>query len=159
MGSALVLLAAAAAATGYIVEQNLAEPWVRSALIGQLERATGTRVEMDRFHLDLRHLRFEIDGLAVHGLEGASAAPLFHAERVQVAVRILSLFRRQVALDELIVQRPQLLVRVDKNGRSNIPSPRQTSNGTWRDTLFSLRIARLDVREGIAIFNNERMCP
>jgi len=157
MGSALVLLAAAAAATGYIVETNLAEPWARNALIGQLERATGTRVEMDRFHLDLRHLRFEIDGLAVHGLEGASAAPLFHADHVQVAVRILSLFRRQVALDELIVQRPQLLVRIDKNGRSNIPSPRQTSKGTWRDTLFSLRIARLDVREGIAIFNNERV--
>jgi translocation and assembly module TamB len=157
MGSALILLAAAAATTGYIVEKNLAEPWVRRALIGQLERATGSRVEMDGFHLDLRHLRFAIDGLAVHGLEGASAAPLFHADHVQVAVRILSIFRKQVALDELIVQRPQLLVRVDKNGRSNIPSPRQTGTRTWRDTLFSLRIARLDVRDGIAIFNNERI--
>jgi translocation and assembly module TamB len=157
MGGMLLIVVAAAVAVGVVLETNVAEPWVRNMLVRQIEQATGAHVQMDRFHLDIRRLRFEIDGLTLRGLEAASEPPLFRAERVELGIRILSFFRREIALDELIVDRPQAFVRVDKNGRSNIPSPQHASNRPWRDTLFSLRVGRLEVHEGIASLNDQHI--
>ncbi|MGH9689553.1 MAG: translocation/assembly module TamB domain-containing protein [Candidatus Acidiferrales bacterium] len=158
IGGVLGLLIVAAIAVMAVFETGLAEQWMRNALVSQIQERTGTRIEMGGFHVDIWRLRAEISGLTVHGLETSGEPPLFHADHVDVAIRILSLFGRKISLDELIVDRPQAVVRIEKDGRSNIPRPRvAASNRPWRDTLFSLRIARLELRNGSAIFNDRRI--
>jgi translocation and assembly module TamB len=131
---------------------------IRRAVVSQIEQRTGARVEMGGFHLQIWRLRAEIDSLTLHGLETGGGPPLFHADRVDIGIRILSLLGRRFALDELIVERPQVFVHVERDGRSNLPSPKfHTSDRPWRETLFNLRIARLELRDGNVVFNDRRV--
>ena len=140
-----------------IFESGLAEHWIRNALIQQIEQGTGARVEIGSFHFRLWGLRVEIDNLTLRGLEAADQPPLFHADRIDAAIRILSFFGRQIALDELIVQRPRTAVRIDRNGRNNLPTPKtHASNPPWRATLFQLRIGRFALEDGSAQYNDQR---
>jgi translocation and assembly module TamB len=153
----LVWAAMVALVVAAIYESGLAERWIRDALISRLEQASGARVDMGGFHFDLWSLRVEIDNLTLHGLEAANQAPLFHADRVDVGIRVMSFFGRKIALDELIVDRPQVAIRLDRDGHSNLPALKsRASSRPWRATLFDLRIARLELRNGGIAYNDVR---
>jgi translocation and assembly module TamB len=154
---AMLAILAIVVAAAVIGETGLAERWVRGQLITQIERRTGARVELGAFHFHLWGLRAELDDLTLHGLEAAGQPALFHADRIDVKVRILSFFGRQVALDELIVERPEVAMRIDRSGHSNLPTPQvPAENRPWRETLFQLRIAQLSVRDGSVSYNDQR---
>jgi translocation and assembly module TamB len=151
---ALVIVVAVVA----IFELGYADRWIRSEIVTQVHKRTGATVEMGSFHFNPWHLTVGISNLTIHGLEGPGTPPLFHADRIDVGVRILSLFRHQVALDEVIVEKPEVAVTVDKNGQSNVPSPERRSPGRpWRTTLFDLRIAQLALRDGGVTYDNRRV--
>ena len=155
---ALVWATVTALIIAAVFESGLAGHWMRGAFVSRLEQATGARVEMGGFRFHFWNLRLEIDDLTLHGLEAANQPPLFHAGRVNVAVRILSFFGRKISLDELIVDRPQVAVRIDGSGHSNLPAPKShASNRPWRQTLFDLRIGRLELRDGAAMYNDMRV--
>lgn len=155
---ALIVLAAGALAVAGIFESGLAERWMRRAIIRQIEQRTGARAQIGGFHFHAFRLRAEIDDLTVHGLEGPGEAPLFHADHVNVAIRVVSFFGRQIALDELVVEHPQVAIRIDPNGHSNLPTPKaRAREGAWRETLFRLRIGRIELRDGSVNFNNRRV--
>lgn len=156
-GRVLILAVVLVVIVVVIFATGLAEHWVRSALISQIEQGTGARVEIGAFHFRLWGLRAEIDNLTLHGLEAADQPPLFHADRIDASIRIISFFGRQIALDKLIVQRPETAVRIDRNGRSNIPTPKSHANNRpWRTTLFQLRIGQLALNDGGAQYNDQR---
>jgi len=155
IGIALIALAAAALALVTVLGTGMADRWMQRALIRQIEQKTGARAEIGAFHLDVWRLRAEIDGLTLHGLEPADAPPLFHADRVDVGIRILSFFGRRFALDELIVERPLVAIRVGPDGHSNLPTPpRRARSRPWQETLFDLQIGRLALWDGGVIFND-----
>ena len=140
------------------LQTGLVERWVRHLVISQLAQKTGARVELGAFHLHIWRLRMELDNLALHGLEPAGSPPLLHVARVDLRLRIVSFFGRQVALEELLLDRPDVAVRFDKDGRSNLPSPKtQPSARPWRETLFNLRIGKLEFRGGSALINDRRV--
>ncbi|MGH9744489.1 MAG: translocation/assembly module TamB domain-containing protein [Candidatus Acidiferrales bacterium] len=152
---ALFSLAAITVAVILFFETGLAERWVRHLLVNQIEERTGARVDLGGFHLHTWHLRAELDDLTLHGLEAAGTPPLFHAAHVNIAIHILSLFGKEIAIDELIFDQPQLAVRFDKSGKSNLPTPRVApSNRPLQETLFSLRIGHLEFRDGSASVND-----
>src|SRR5271154_6819543 len=141
-----------------IFEMGLAERWARNSVIQQLEARTGARVELGGFHMHVLRMRLEIDNLTLHGLETSSEAPLFHADRVRFGITVLSFLHRQFKIDELLVDRPQLNVRYEKNGSSNLPSPKiKPAAGPWQDTLFNLRIDRVELRNGGANINDRKI--
>ncbi len=157
--AALVLAIGLVAATVFcIFEFGIAQRWARKTLVRQLEMRTGARVELGRFHLHALRLSAELDNLTLHGLEGSSEAPLFHADRVLVGITVLSFLHREFKVDELLVDRPQLNLRYEKNGSSNLPSPKiQADNGPWQDTLFNLRISKVELRNGEANINYRKV--
>src|SRR5262252_6446334 len=156
--AALAVMLVAVVSLGIFVATHFNQDWFRREIISQVEGRTGARVEMKSFAFDIWRLQFGISGLTVHGLETADSPPLFQADRVDLDLRIVSLLHRQIALDSLVVERPQVFVRIESDGRSNVPKPkRAASNRPWRDTLFSLRVGRLELRDGSASFNNRRV--
>jgi translocation and assembly module TamB len=153
-----VVFATIVVAIFLIFETGIAENWVRKMLVEQLEMRTGARVELRDFHLHTLRLQAELDNLTLHGLEEASAKPLFHADRVNVRVTVLSFFRKEFRLDELIAERPEVVIRLDKHGASNIPTPKfVASNHPWQQTLFNLKIGRVELRDGGAELNEQRV--
>ena len=155
---ALLLAVAIVVVVFVLFEAGVVERWVRHIVVSQLADRTGTRVELRGFHLHAWRGRVEMEDLTLHGLEGPAAPPLFHAARLSAAVRLVSFFGRQIALDELVVEGPQVAVRFEKDGRSNIPSPKAyASSLAWHESLFNLRIGRLELREGSALLNDRRI--
>jgi translocation and assembly module TamB len=146
-----------AIAVFFFFETGLAELWVRGAFIRQVELSTGARVEMGAFHFHTWRLRAEMDNLTLHGLEAPGTPPLFHADRVDVGIRILSVFGQRYTLNELIAIGPQVTVRIDKDGHSNLPAPVRTNTRPWREELFDLQIGHLELREGSATINDKRV--
>ena len=141
-----------------IFEMGLAERWARNSLIHQLETRTGTRVELGGFHMHALRMRLEIDNLTLHGLETSSEAPLFHADRVQIGITVLSFLHREFRIDELVVERPEVSVRLEKDGHSNVPTPKTpASAGPWQESLLNLRIGRVELRNGGADINDRRV--
>jgi translocation and assembly module TamB len=141
-----------------VFETGIAERWMRHQLISEIDARTGMRVEIQSFHLKLWDLHLDIGGLTLRGLEPPGSPPLFHADKVDVKVRVISFLRHQVALEDLAIDRPELAIVVGKDGRSNIPSPKtKSASRPWRQTLFQLRIARVALRDGSLSFNNRRM--
>jgi len=153
-----LLLPIAIVAVAYaILETGVGERWVRDQVIQQLEQRTGARVELGAFHMDLFPLRGHADNLTLHGLEDAHKPPLFHADHMDVGITVLSFFKRQFVLRELVVERPQVVVRFEKDGRSNLPTPKIASSRPWRETLFDWRIHLLELRDGTAIINDRQI--
>jgi len=156
--SVLVLLALAVLAVFVAYQSSFLERSIRGVLVSRIEQGTGARVEIGAFHLHLWRLHAEIDNLTLHGLEAAGQPPLFHADRVEVGIRILSFFQRKIALDELVITRPQLALRTDRAGHSNVPvPPRPARNLPWRATLFELSVGRLALEDGSASYHDARI--
>ena len=155
---ALVLFGVVVLASFALYRSGWLERSLQDMLIRRLEQGSGARVEMGAFRLHLWKLRVEIDDLTLHGLETSSQPPLFHAERVELAMRIVSFFERKIALDELVIIRPQLAVRTDRGGHSNVPVPQRPARSLpWRTTLFNLSVGRLELQDGSAAYNDVRV--
>ena len=131
--------------------------WIGREIVQQIERKTGARVELGGFHISPLRLRARMDDLTVHGLEPADAPPMFHADHVEIGLRIISFFGRKIALDRLIVDRPEVAIRVGPDGGSNLPHPAAPrASRPWQQTLFSLQIGELALRDGTLAFNDRR---
>jgi translocation and assembly module TamB len=157
-GLALLLIGGGVLALYIFFATGSAQRIMRRAVIHAIADRTGARVEIERFHFSPWKLRAEIDGLTLHGLEPPSAEPLFHADRIVVDVRVISFFHRKFALDELLIDRPELAISIDKNGHSNLPPRKPRPKGKpWQETLFNLQIARLELTDGRADIGNLRI--
>lgn len=140
-----------------IAESGLADRWAHQLVVGQIEKMTGARVELPAFRFHLWGLRAELDGLTLHGRE-EEGMPLFHADRIRLRAHIVSFWDRKIALDELLIERPSVAVRIDEGGRSNVPAPKvQRATRPWREQLFDLRIGRLRLDDGSVLYNDVRV--
>ena len=128
---------------------------VRMKVISVLQDATGGRVELQAFRWNVRHLTVEVDGLTIHGLEGPGELPYAHIDRLYARAKILSFFDARLGLDYLEVDRPSVHLIVYPDGSTNQPKPKAAANsGTSANrTIFDLKAARVEVRDGMALLN------
>jgi translocation and assembly module TamB len=134
-------------------------PLLSELLVSRLERMTGGKVELRALSIRWFAMRATIKGLVIHGREPAGTEPLFTAEEVQAGLRIDSFWGRRISLNELIVQQPQVHIRVEKNGTTNVPEPPRAAasiHKPLRDTLFELRIRRLLLADGWLLYNDAK---
>ena len=156
----LVLLTAiVAAGSATLIWSGLAEKWMRAAIVQQIEQVTGARVELGTFRLHWTNLRAEIGQLTVHGTEPEGTPPLFQVERLVVDLRIVSLLARKIALDEVILVRPHVYLRVEADGRTNYPGPKvkSTAGKPLRERFFDLTTRQMRITDGVIAFNQVRV--
>ncbi len=159
-GALLLLVALVIAALMFYASTPHFSNQVRQKVISVLEDATGGRVEIHSLHWNLRHLSVEVEDLTIHGLEGPSELPYVHVDRLYARARILSLFGARLGLDFLEVDRPSVHLIVYPDGHTNQPTPKgqpESSNDVVR-TIFDLQAKRVEVHNGIALFN-QRVIP
>ena len=156
LGLALLLAVLALVA---VVKTGLDERWARRAIVAQMEKMTGGRVELRAFRFTWLGLRAELDGLVIHGNEPEGTPPLFRAAHLLVDVHVDSFLRRKISLDEVRLERPAVHVRFDAEGRSNVPKPKVSGppGKPWRERIFDLKIRELRLEDGEILFNNTRV--
>jgi translocation and assembly module TamB len=131
-------------------------PLLTRLLVSRLEGMTGGKVELRSLSIQWLDMRATMKGLVIHGKEPAGTEPLFTAEQVQAGLRIVSFWGRRISLDELVVQQPHVHIRVDKNGRTNVPEPPRPAalNKPLRDRLYELHIRRVLLADGWLLYND-----
>ncbi len=133
-------------------------------VVSVLEDATGGKVELQHISFDLWHLAIEADGLVIHGLEGPGEAPYLAADKVLIRIKILSFFAHttgtgaasHIGLNLLRVEQPRVHLIIDKDGKTNQPTPKQKapSNEPVIDTLLDLKATEADLVHGVAQVND-----
>lgn len=131
---------------------------MHDAIVGQIEKVTGGRVELTRFHFSPFTLRAELTGLTVHGLEPEGTPPLFHADYVLTTIQVDSFWHKKISLRDLRIIRPAVHVRFNADGTSNVPAPRTPQNNKTplRERLFEFAIRHLEFDDGTILYNDVR---
>ncbi len=158
-----VSLAACLVILSLIVIQVLKSHWfanyVRQKIIAATEESTGGKAEIGSFRFDWRHLDATIDRFVLHGTEGATAPPLFTANRIELRLKLLAGFKRLIDLNYLGVDQPTANVIVFPDGRTNLPGPKTTNkpNKNGLETIVALAIGRFEVSNGSAAFADQKI--
>ena len=137
---------------------------VGKEVVSVLEDSTGGRVELRSLSFNLRHLAIEVDGLVIHGTETADQAPYVAVDKIQVRLKISSFLSHtagvglasHIGLSLLRVERPQIHLIIDKDGKTNQPVPKHPSTSTesLQDTLLDLKAHEVELVDGVVLLND-----
>jgi translocation and assembly module TamB len=147
----VLLLVLAAIAVG----SGLANPLLRRLLTHRMEVLTGARVEIRTVSVSWFSLNATINGLIIHGKEPADTEPLMSVEQARVGLRIDSFWGRKVSLNSLVLEQPRVHIRVEKNGKSNLPTVKSTpSHEPLQERVVDMRVHHLEIKNGWLLYNN-----
>jgi translocation and assembly module TamB len=132
---------------------------VRSRIVYEVERASGGRVEIGSFRFDWSKLYAEVTPFVLHGTEPPGERPLFRAESLQVTLKIISVFKRDIDIASVVVDRPQLNLLVDENGIANFPKPKleRPSQKHPIERVVELAIQQIAIRNGEIRYADQRV--
>jgi translocation and assembly module TamB len=133
-------------------------PLILGYLVHRLEQVSGGSVEVRGISIRWLSLHATLSGVTIHGKEPAGTEPLFAADEVRAGLRIDSFWGRKVSLDELFVRKPQVHIRIEANGSTNLPFRRPASAEGKRpvETLLDLRARRVQIEDGWLLYNDVR---
>jgi translocation and assembly module TamB len=131
-------------------------PILSRLIVKRMEAATGAQVELKSLSIRWLSLQATLKGVVLHGHEPAGTPPLFSAEEIKAGLRIDSFWGRKVSLDELFVEGPQIHIRVEKNGTTNVPTPPRahTTNREEGEKLFDLHVRSVHLENGWILYND-----
>src|SRR5947209_1648575 len=136
---------------------GLGNPMLRRLLIRRIDALTGGRTEIHSLSIGWLSLHTTLEGLVIHGREAQGLQPLFSAQKVQIGLRIDSFLGRKVSLDELLMQAPQVHIRVNRDGTTNVPSIRRSPGKPLPDVLFDLHARRVRLDNGWLLYNDTKI--
>lgn len=130
-------------------------PIISRAILRRIQQSTGGRAELQGISIHWFSLRVSLKGLVIHGSEPPGTPHFFAADEITVGLRIDSFWGRKISLDSLVVEKPQLHIRVASNGASNAPVPNRPPNAPpLSQTLFSLRARKVAINNGWILYND-----
>ena len=131
-GVAVALMMAAVGGGILVLRSRWFLRQVRDKLVAVVETATGGRAEVGAIQFDWRNLRARVAPFTLHGSEPAGKPPLFQAASIGIGLKIVSLFRRDVDLQDLEVTEPRIYLIVNRDGSTNVPEPKTANRGALR---------------------------
>ncbi len=152
---ALLLLAGLAVSAAWYLRTASFQCRAQAYVAARIQAATGARVSMARFHLQLHPLLLEIRGLVLHGHEAPGRPPLARIARLRLHLKLLSLFAPQIQITRLRAVRPVVHLYWTA-GASNLPYP-SSNSGAAAAPLFRLGIRRLILQRGAIYFSDRRL--
>jgi translocation and assembly module TamB len=154
---AFFLLVALAGAV-FVARSAWFQNQVKQRIVTIVENATGGRVEIGRFRYDWSSLTASVAPFVLHGTERVGDPPLLRAEKVEIGLRVISMLERQVDLKFLTVERPQVHIVVDRDGRTNVPAPKLPLNpASLVQDLLKIRVQQFTLRNGMADYNGRQI--
>lgn len=146
----LVLLALLGAGTVSILSSEWLAGRIRLAIIERTAGASGGRAELRSFEFDWRAMRVTVEGFTLHGLEGPGLAPFVTIPKATLDLQVASFIGREIILKRLALERPEIHIYTDADGRTNIPvPPKPDPKSDLIANLLKTRIRRLEVAGGV----------
>jgi translocation and assembly module TamB len=160
LAAALTVLLTILAIAGVLV---LRSGWfhekVRERIVTEIERVTGGSATLGNFAFDWGLLTVEFRDLTLRGKEPVSAAPLLHAKSIVVGLKIVSLLKKDVDVQSVVVREPQVDVIVAPDGSTNIPEPKisRKTGGSGIEPLLDWKIADFALEGGAMLLAEKKM--
>ena len=156
-GSAVVCLIAVLTGVAVVRSAWFREK-VRDRIVSEVERSTGGRAQIGSFRFDWHTMTAEVAPFVLHGTEPADARPLFRADSIRVGLKIVSMIERDIDIQSLTVEKPELTVVVHPDGSTNFPQPRiPRRSGTFVEQVLKLAIRRVALNDGFVEYNSQRV--
>jgi translocation and assembly module TamB len=139
---------------GYVVFRTQRfHDYVLAKLQQQASEATGGQVRIQNFALRLSSLTADAYGITIRGSEPKSQPPLVQADQLRVRLKIISLLRKKIDLNEIILRHPVVNFLVKKDGTTNLPTPPK-SNDNGSTSPFDLGIRHVLLSDGEVYYND-----
>ena len=122
----------------------------------QASEATGGEVRIQNFALHLSTLTADVYGITIRGRESKSEAPLVQADQLMVRLKIISLLRKKIDLNQIALRHPVVNLLVERDGSTNLPAPPK-SNRNSSTNLFDLGIQHVLLSHGEIYYNDVKM--
>jgi translocation and assembly module TamB len=156
----LILGALTGLALFFYTQTDSFQKQVQARVVQVLEQATGARITLEGFHANIWDRQIVMRGVTVRGrgvVGGEKTPPFFQAASVLVQMRLSTLFIAERELSRLRIEKPRITVVFDAKGRSNVPQPSDVRDPRRSplDPLFNLAIRRLEVVDGLWIWNDQ----
>ncbi|HWO34242.1 MAG TPA: AsmA family protein, partial [Candidatus Acidoferrum sp.] len=152
----LVALIAMVGIGGYLfLKSSTFQQYALRKIVEKIEQATGGKTAIRTLDFNLYTLTAHLYNITVQDGESAVRPPLLQIDRLTVGFKIESLLHRKVSLNELIVERPVVNVRVDNRGHSNLPTapPSQSSS---HSSVFDLAVRHAQIIRGEVSYNDKQ---
>jgi translocation and assembly module TamB len=141
-----------------IFSNGAADNYLRRTIVEQIQKLTSGKAELEAFHFNPWRLRVTLSNFTIHGREPNGTPPFFHADRLEVGLRIDSLWGRRISVGDVEVSHPVLHVRVERDGSINLPiAQRSTQAKPLRQRIFDVVVRRLRLENGEMLFNDVRI--
>jgi translocation and assembly module TamB len=149
----LAILALFVAAT-LILHSSAFQAYALRELTQSASQSTGTQIDVQGMNVKWYPFAVELTGVTAQ-TPGATPKPLlFRADHVQVSLQLRPLLRREVAVQDLLVDHPVLYVRTESNGRTNLPAWHQSQSSSSR---FAVQIAHLVIHDGVLQYDDRQI--
>ena len=158
--AAFALLGLVALAAFLVVRTDAFHRFVLQKITQATSDATGGRLEVESFAIHWRALSVDFYGVKLRGTETPAQPPLFAADHLNVGLQIVSILRRKINLSRVVLDRPALYLRVDAQGRSNLPASanagKTSSSAETAAKLFDMAVQSVIVSSGVIGYNDRQ---
>ena len=132
--------------------------FILARVIQKVETLTGARVQIGAFAFRWQGLRVDFYNVVLRGTEQPSERPLLAADHLAISTKILSAWKKQIDLSEIILDRPIASLQIDSRGRNNLPTaPVGTGEVKETSDIFDLAIQHFVIRSGEIYYNDRQM--
>jgi len=147
-GIVLVATLAGLGLAGYLVLRSQSfHGYLLAEIQRQASEATGAQVRIQNFALHLSTFAADAYGITIRANKPENARPFARADQLTVRLKIVSLLRKKVNLNEIVLRHPVVNLLVAKDGTTNLPTlPKSNSNGS--SNPFDLGIRHVLVEQG-----------
>jgi len=149
-GLLLILIVGAAA----YLNSNAFRQYALNKIVETAEQKTGAKIEIHDVDFSWRPSIVKVNGVRAYLRGVAKQKPLATVERVSVTVTLWQLVHRQVAIESLSIERPEIFVRVGPDGRMNLPTPPASDDAP---SSFAVQIAAVSIRDGLIDYQDQKI--
>ncbi len=131
---------------------------VRDRIVAEVEKASGGRAEIGAFQFDWRKLEARVAPFTLHGKEKPGEPVFLQTAGIQIGLKIVSAMKRDIDIESLIVDRPQVHVLFYSDGSTNVPGPRvKRRDVNFVEQILKIAAHHFELRNGVAEVRDDRI--
>ncbi len=159
VASLATLLLILAVAAVLVLRSGWFHEKARQRIVEELERATGGSATLGAFVFDWRLFTLQFQDLTLHGTEPANAPALLQAKSIQIGLKLVSFWKRDVDVQSVVVSEPKINLIVAADGSTNIPAPKvqPVSGPPALQMILDWKIAKFTLENGTMLFAEKKI--
>jgi hypothetical protein len=137
----------------FFFESDLFENWLKNIFEKNLREFCGRSVSIGKVEFKFPSITLTLNDLKIEGLP-AEKRPFFEALKIKTKLNVFGFLNREVNLKYLDFVDPKLSLKMDQNGRFNIPQFKTTprDEGT---PFFQIVADKLNMQGGLLYYRNQ----